>query len=261
VFHQLTERCCTRRHRTVLRAPVSGKNERRRRRGLMPATWREHVSALPAAAAASGASRKPGLLSRSPSHSSNAHLTPSWERAESQAMPSQRGIRRQGPSRKPAEAPCSLRVEHGSGGTDSGCWLHEPTGDPCPGAMASPTREPRGAACDRSRGRPHGAGPSGLRTARATQSGTSWLACRPQCAHQQNVVRVTAQLQRRRRPADGDLRLTSDAPAVRERRATPTTAPSQRPRMSGRSARPAACSTTPRFLALFRLDVARAPRS
>jgi hypothetical protein len=115
VFHQLTERCCTRRHRTVLRAPVSGKNERRRRRGLMPATWREHVSALPAAAAASGASRKPGLLSRSPSHSSNAHLTPSWERAESQAMPSQRGIRRQGPSRKPAEAPCSLRVEHGSG--------------------------------------------------------------------------------------------------------------------------------------------------
>jgi hypothetical protein len=154
---------------------------------------------------------------------------PSWERAESHAMPSQRGIRRQGPSRKPAEAPCSLRVEHGSGGTDSGCWLHEPTGDPCPGAMASPTREPRGAAGDRSRGRPHAAGPSGLRTARATQSGTSWLACRPQCAHQQNVVRATAQLQRRRRPADGDLRLTPDSPAVRERRATPTTAPSQRP--------------------------------
>jgi hypothetical protein len=104
----------------------------------------------------------------SPSQCANAHRPPPGA-----ALELKRGcLNQESPVGPPAEAPCSLRVEHGSRGTHSGYRLREPTADRCPGAVASPPREPRGATRHRPRGRPHVGGPPGLRTARATQSGT-----------------------------------------------------------------------------------------
>jgi hypothetical protein len=59
-------------------------------------------------------------------------------------------------------------------------------------------------------------------------------------------VRATAQ-PRRRRPPDADLRLRSNAPAIRDRRATLTTAPSQRPTFTATTRRrPPRCPSVPR---------------
>ena len=55
---------------SVSAGPGSRANDGPTGRGLMPAAWGEQVSALSAAAAASGGLTKPGLLCRSPSHGS-----------------------------------------------------------------------------------------------------------------------------------------------------------------------------------------------
>jgi hypothetical protein len=98
-------------------------------------------------------------------------------------------VPRPGPRNAPPTPLVACAGEHGSGDTDNRRGLHEPTADRSPGAVASPRREPRGEASDRSRRRSHAAGPAGLRTARAAQSDTSRLACGSQCPYQPNVGR------------------------------------------------------------------------